>query len=108
MAKKHYNAIIVGAGASGGIVAKELAVAGLSVALLERGDWPVYDAHINDELISQRTSVLGSVSGPDWDKNPRVYVHPDGRREIVYPNDGRCSPLAACVVSGTVTYGAMA
>lgn len=108
MAKKHYNAIIIGAGASGGIVAKELAVAGLSVALLERGDWPVYDAHINDELISQRTSVLGSVSGPDWEKNPRVYVHPDGRREIVYPNDGRYSPLAACVGSGTVTYGAMA
>lgn len=108
MAKKHYNAIIVGAGASGGIVAKELAVAGLSVALLERGDWPVYDAHINDELISQRTSVLGSVSGPDWKKNPRVYIHPDGRREIVYPNDGRYSPLAACVGSGTVTYGAMA
>lgn len=104
----HHNAIIVGAGASGGIVAKELASAGLSVALLERGEWPVYDKHINDELISQRTFVLGSVSGPDWKKNPRVYVHPDGKRETVLANDHRYSPLAACVGSGTVTYGAMA
>lgn len=108
MSKKHYNAIVIGAGAGGGVVAKELSTSGLSVALLERGDWPIYDTHINDELISQRTSVLGSVSGPDWNKNPRVYVHPDGRREQVMPNDGRYSPLAACVGSGTVTYGAMA
>ena len=108
MSNKHYNAIVVGAGASGGIIAKELAFAGLRVALMERGDWPIYDEHINDELISQRTSVLASVSGPDWKKNPRVHVHPDGRREEVRPNDGRYGPLAACVGSGTVTYGAMA
>ncbi|MCF8225942.1 MAG: GMC family oxidoreductase [Bacteroidales bacterium] len=108
MKKKQYNAVVIGAGASGGIIAKELSVAGISVALMERGDWPIYDKHINDELISQRTSVLASVSGPEWEKNPRVYVHPDGRRETVLPNDGRYSPLAACVGSGTVTYGAMA
>lgn len=108
MNKNHFNAIVVGSGAGGGIVAKELAVAGLTVALMERGDWPVYDEHINDELISQRAMVLAAVSGPDWKKNPRVYVHPDGRRETVLGNDGRYSPLAACVGSGTVTYGAMA
>ncbi|MFC2091008.1 GMC family oxidoreductase N-terminal domain-containing protein [Bacteroidota bacterium] len=108
MSKKHYNAIIVGAGAGGGVVAKELSAAGLTVALMERGDWPIYDKHIVDELISQRTFVLGSVSGPDWHKNPRVFVHPDGRRETLLPNDHRYSPLAACVGSGTVTYGAMA
>src|ERR1022692_2096545 len=33
------NAVVVGAGAAGGIVAKELAEAGLSVVLLERGKW---------------------------------------------------------------------
>ena len=46
------NAVIVGAGAGGGIVAKELAVAGLTVALLERGAWPHYDEHNDDELWS--------------------------------------------------------
>lgn len=106
--KKHYNVIIVGAGAGGGIVAKELSTAGLTVALMERGDWQLYDKNINDELTSQRAMVLAAVSGPDWKKNPRVYIHPDGRKEIVRGNDGRYSPLAAVVGSGTVTYGAMA
>ncbi len=36
----HVNAIVVGAGAGGGIVAKELSEAGLSVLLIERGGWP--------------------------------------------------------------------
>ena len=33
------DAVIVGAGASGGIVAKELAAAGWQVLMLERGPW---------------------------------------------------------------------
>ena len=39
MSLKHVNAVVVGGGAGGGIVAKELAEAGLSVVLLERGKW---------------------------------------------------------------------
>ena len=39
MALKHVNALIVGAGAGGGVVAKELSAGGLSVVLLERGNW---------------------------------------------------------------------
>ncbi|MBS0000897.1 MAG: hypothetical protein KFF73_18080, partial [Cyclobacteriaceae bacterium] len=88
MAEMKYNAIVVGAGAGGGVVAKELATAGLSVLLLERGGWPVYDDHINDELISQRTWVLGTAFGPDGDKNPRVILRKDGSREIIGPTDG--------------------
>ena len=38
MALKHVNAVIIGAGAGGGVVAKELAAGGLSVVLLERGE----------------------------------------------------------------------
>ncbi|MGC9342394.1 MAG: GMC family oxidoreductase [Bacteroidales bacterium] len=108
MKNKHINAIVIGAGASGGVVAKELATAGLSVVLFERGDWPVYDKHITDELISQRTQVLGSAFGPDAKKNPRVYVRPDGSRKITTPIDGPYHHVAACVGSGTVSYGAMA
>ena len=104
---KHVNAIVVGAGAGGGIVAKELAVNGFSVMLFERGEWPDYDKHVNDELISQRIQVLGNAYGPDWVRQPRVVVYPDGRRETVHPDDGRYGHNAACVGSGTVSYGAM-
>ncbi len=108
MAHKHVNAIVVGAGAGGGVVAKELAENGLSVILFERGGWPDYDKHINDELISQRTSVLGAAFGPDHRKNPRVRVYADGSRQIVTPIKGDYGNNAACVGSGTVSYGAMA
>ncbi len=108
MKNKHVNAIVVGAGAGGGVMAKELASAGLSVVLFERGDWPVYDKHINDELISQRTQVLAPAFGPDPAKNPRVFIFPDGTRKVVTPIDGPYHHVAACVGSGTVSYGAMA
>ncbi len=108
MANKHVNAIIVGAGAGGGVVAKELAVRGLSVVVFERGEWPDYDKHINDELISQRTQVLGSAFGPDHRKHPRVKIHPDGTRQEITPIMGGYGHNAACVGSGTVSYGAMA
>ena len=108
MKHQHVNAIVVGAGAGGGVVAKELAVNGLSVVLFERGGWPDYDAHINDELISQRTQVLGSAFGPDPIKHPRVRIHEDGSRQIVTPIRGGYGHNAACVGSGTVSYGAMA
>ena len=108
MTNKHVNAIIVGAGAGGGVVAKELAENGLSVVLFERGGWPDYDAHINDELISQRTQVLGSAFGPDHRKHPRVRIQADGSRQTVTPIKGGYGHNAACVGSGTVSYGAMA
>lgn len=108
MKDKHVNAVVVGAGAGGGVMAKELATAGYSVVLFERGEWPVYDKHINDELISQRVQVLGNAYGPDWKKEPRVLIDPEGRERIVSASDGNYSHSAACVGSGTVSYGAMA
>lgn len=108
MANKHVNAIVVGAGAGGGVVAKELAVNGLSVVLFERGGWPDYDKHINDELISQRIQILGSAFGPDGDIHPRVRIDDDGTRRVVKPSSWDYNHVAACVGSGTVSYGAMA
>lgn len=108
MTNKHVNAIVVGAGAGGGVVAKELAVAGLSVVLFERGSWATYDDHDDDELISQRTTVLGNAFGPDDKRHRRVVVYGDGKPQIVLPSEGGYSNNAACVGSGTVSYGAMA
>jgi len=108
MSNKHVNAVVVGAGAGGGIVAKELAVAGLSTVLFERGDWVTYDDHDDDELISQRTHPLKNAFGPDDERHRRVRVNADGSTSIVLPSEGGYNNNAACVGSGTVSYGAMA
>jgi len=108
MKNTHVNAVVVGAGAGGGVVAKELSSAGLSVVLFERGDWVSFEDHDNDELLSQRTTVLGNAFGPDDERYRRVVAGEDGSTEIVYPSDGAYNNVAACVGSGTVSYGAMA
>nr|NIM47686.1 NAD(P)-binding protein [Gemmatimonadales bacterium] len=64
MALRHVNAVVIGAGAGGGIVAKELSEAGLSVVLLERGRSHSYADIDGDELRSQRTPALGNAYGP--------------------------------------------
>jgi choline dehydrogenase-like flavoprotein len=102
------NVVIVGAGAGGGIVAKELAVAGLSVALLERGGWPDYDNYNDDELHSQRTPALGNPFGPDDRRYRRVVVAADGSTRTVLPSENPYCNNAACVGGGTASYGAMA
>ena len=108
MGNKHVNAIVVGAGAGGGIVAKEISVAGMSVVLFERGGWATFDDTDTDELISQRTTVLGNAYGPDDKRHRRVVVNRDGSTNIVLPSEGGYNNNAACVGSGTVSYGAMA
>ena len=50
MSLKHANAVVIGGGAGGGVVAKELAEAGLSVVLLELGkSYTPFDDR-NDDL----------------------------------------------------------
>jgi choline dehydrogenase-like flavoprotein len=104
---KHVDAIVVGAGAGGGVVAKELAVNGIGVVLFERGGWVKYDDHPNDELISMRGAIKPSM-GPDLDKNPRVRIFGEGADAKITPILGNGSHVAGCVGSGTVSYGAMA
>jgi len=108
MSNRPVNAVIVGAGAGGGVVARELSAGGLSVVLLERGDWVSFDDHDTDELLSQRTTVLGNAFGPDDEHYRRVVVNADGSQTIVLPSDIDYNNVAACVGSGTVSYGAMA
>lgn len=108
MSLKHVNAVIVGAGAGGGVVAKELSQAGLTVVVLERGGWPRYFDHTDDELLSQRTTVLGNAFGPDDERYRRVVMDDRGNKRVVLPSEGGYNNNAACVGSGTVSYGAMA
>ena len=107
MALKHVNAVIVGAGAGGGVVAKELSTAGLSVAVLERGRWYSAADCRKDDLRNQRTTALGNGFGPDEEGNPRVLVDEQGAR-VVFPSEAAYSNNAACVGGGTFSYGAQA
>ena len=108
MSNPHVNAVVIGAGAGGGVVAKELSVGGLSVVLFERGGWASFEDHDTDELVSQRTTVLGNAFGPDDERYRRVVVNDDGSTDTVLPSHWAYNNVAACVGSGTVSYGAMA
>jgi choline dehydrogenase-like flavoprotein len=105
---KSVNAVVIGAGAGGGIVAKELATAGLSVVVFERGKW--YTAHDcrKDDLRNQRTTLLGNAFGPDDDGNPRVLIDGKGNARQMLPSEGGYQNNAACVGGGTLSYGAQA
>ncbi len=105
MPLKKLNAVVVGAGAGGGVVAKELACAGMSVVLLERGKWHTAFDCRKDDLRNQRTSFLGCGFGPD-ERNPRVAISDDGRPRVIKPNHWAYSNNAACVGGGTFSYGA--
>lgn len=105
---KRVNAVVVGAGAAGGIVAKELAVAGLSVVLLERGKWYTASDNRKDDLRNQRTTVLGNAFGPEDEGNPRVWMDSEGNSHITLASEGPYQNNAACVGGGTLSYGAMA
>ncbi len=108
MTNKPVNALVVGAGAGGGIVAKELSEAGLNVVLLERGGWPGFELLDHDELCCQYYGVLRSTYGPDDERYRRVVKDTQGSWRIVTPVDGSYGNIAACVGSGTASYGAMA
>ena len=108
MALPKVNAVVIGAGAAGPIVAKELATVGWKVVQLERGKWNTPADCRKDDLHNQRTSVLGHPFGPDDGGNPRVFQSPSGELRILEPSGPGYNNNAACVGGGTLSYGAMA
>jgi choline dehydrogenase-like flavoprotein len=105
----HYDCIVVGAGAAGGIMAAVIAEAGKRVLLVERGDLMSYATDgRRDHLRNQRLAVYGHNAGPDVLGNPRVLVEPTGGRRLLRPHEAGYSNNAAAVGGGTVVYGAQA
>jgi choline dehydrogenase-like flavoprotein len=105
---EYYDAIIVGTGAAGGIVACVLAEAGKRILLLERGAALSFNEVGRDHLRNQRLSVYGHNAGPELVGNPRVFVDPNGNIRTVKPHEPDYHNNAACVGGGTRVYGAQA
>ena len=105
---KKYDAIIIGTGAAGGIVACLLAEAGKHVLLLERGLALSFADVGRDHLRNQRLAIYGHNAGPELAGNPRVFVDPQGRSRLVKPHELDYHNNAACVGGGTRVYGAQA
>jgi len=103
------DAVVVGAGAGGGVVAKELATAGWSVVLLERGPWLKSDSFGHCETRYSFTSAVGETPfGPEPSEVRTVRPSPSFQSRVVRPRDPLYGTLPACVGGGTVYYGAMA
>jgi choline dehydrogenase-like flavoprotein len=101
------DAVIVGSGAGGGIVAKELAAAGWNVVLLERGPWLKSFGH--SETRDGWTTSLGDAPfGPAPDEVRTVRASDRERARVVKPREPLHATLPACVGGGSVYYGAMA
>src|SRR5579859_3159930 len=103
-----YDAIIIGAGAGGGIAAGVLAEAGKRVLLLERGPQLAAGADPRDHLRNQRFARFGLNAGPALEGNPRVVVDAQGQVFVARPNDVTYHNNAAVVGGGTRVYGAQA
>jgi choline dehydrogenase-like flavoprotein len=103
-----FDAIVVGAGAGGGIVAAVLAEAGKSVLIIERGEALLYDQVSRDHLRNHRLAVYGQNTGPAQEGNPRVMEEPDGTVRLCRPNDWGYHNNAMTVGGGTRVYGAQA
>lgn len=69
----NYDAIVIGAGAGGGIAAALLAESGARVLLLERGSPHSFATEKTDHLRNHRLSQYGQNTGPG-PGNPRVFV----------------------------------
>ena len=93
------DVVIIGAGPSGSVAALELARAGMSVVVLEQGDWPEYadytGARPEHELVSTKL----------WHPNPNVRDNP--RDYPVDTSTTDINPLMYAGVGGSANlYGA--
>jgi len=103
------DAVVVGAGAGGGIAAKELATAGWSVVLLERGPWlKSSDFGHLETRDGWVTGVSHVPFGPDPSEVRTVRANENQPVRVVRPREGLYGTLPACVGGGSVYYGAMA
>ena len=110
MAPNDVDAIVVGAGAGGGVVAKELSAAGLRVVLFDRGRHFTTADFGHDELADSQEpwNRKGLRFGPGPSEVRTYRSDPGLPARVVTPRDYEYSSLAWCVGGGTLSYQALA
>jgi choline dehydrogenase-like flavoprotein len=83
------DVVIVGAGASGAVVARRLAAAGISVTCLEQGDWPDRAAYPAPD------PAFELIARKQWSAAPNVRQLP-----VDYPIDDSDSAIAPLMFNG--------
>ena len=95
--------VVIGSGAAGGVMAKQLALAGFSVVVMEQGGWGAYghdQDYTKDELSNRFPSDEDRLIS-----DPRLHVNTFRRNASEKATPGNHN--YGCVVGGgTVTYGA--
>src|ERR1700748_2097950 len=95
--------VVIGSGAAGAVMAKQLAVAGFSVVVLEQGPWGAYgheQDYTKDEL-STRSPSQKDMLRTDPARQPNTF------RRNASEKATRGSHSYGCVIGGgTITYGA--
>jgi choline dehydrogenase-like flavoprotein len=105
---EHYDAVVVGSGAGGGVAACVLSEAGMRVLLVERGRWLDTGDLRPDHLRSQRLQLgYATIADPPAPMSPRVFSTAHGD-VTVWPTDPRWHNNAMTVGGGTRVYGAQA
>jgi choline dehydrogenase-like flavoprotein len=95
--------VVIGSGAAGGIMAKELSVAGFQVVVLEQGGLGCY-GHEQDY---NKDELLGMYPAPEDQLMSDLKLQPNTYRKNAGEKAGPGSSRYGCVLGGgTVTYGA--
>jgi choline dehydrogenase-like flavoprotein len=105
-ARGHYDVVVVGSGAGGGVAARVLAEAGASVLVVERGRWTDRDAPGMDHLRNHRGPLLGDGTSPDG--HPRARLGRNGHEVPVGPLDDGYHNNAITIGGGSRLFGAQA
>ena len=102
------DVIVIGSGAGGGVVANELAQAGMSVVVFERGKSYTAGDFNHDELNSQY-SLPPRLRTVGISQSSNLSLHRSRRSPAFYPGVSEgYGKTAAAVGGGTVAYGAAA
>ena len=106
---EHYDAIVIGSGAGGGIAAQTLAEDGRRILVVERGELPDRSLLLTDHLRTPRSALgLFPWSGPGPEAEPRTVSIGDGAGRDVVASEGLWGDNAMTLGGGTRVYGAQA